>query len=168
MLRYYVALFDIDFRQRKYDRGDILSALPGGGPASGAWASFEPIEGLLGKPKLTGVDDPGSGNLTFHYTIGAHGKGQTGFFIKSRIGIPLAYAEREEPWSVKDGPPPVKAIEKPPKLEYGAGLAASAGRSFVGFVSKSRVKKTPVREATIYDDPLHFDDGYDPLHRGED
>ncbi len=167
MLRYYVALFDVDFHQRKYNRGDILSALPREGPESETWASFEPIEGLLGKPKLESIEDPGSGNLTFHYSLGVHGKGQTGFYVKARIGLPLAYAEAEEPWSAKDGPPPVKAIEKPPKLEYGAGLATTASRSFVGFVSKSNVRKIPEKKATIYDDPLHFDDGYDPLHRGE-
>ena len=168
MDNYFIALFDVDWHGESFTRGDIVTTAPGEGPSSGAWANFEPLKELSGQPKLDRTDDPGSGNLTFHFTIGAHGKGQTGFCVKARIGLPLAYAELEEPWSVQSGQPPVRVIEKPPELKFGAGLATTASRSFVGFVSKSRVKKTPVREATIYDDPLRYDDGYDPLHRGED
>ncbi len=165
MEKYYIALFDVDWHGESFNRGDIVTTAPGEGPSSGAWANFQPVKGLCGQPKLANIDDPGTGTLIFHYTLG---KGLKGFCIKVRIGMPQGHAEIEEPWSVREGPPPARVIEKPPELEYGASLAATAGRSFVGFVSKSRVKKTPVREATIYDDPLRYDNGYDPLHRGED
>lgn len=165
MENYYIALFDINWHGESFTRGDIVTASPREGPGSGAWASFEPLKGLFGQPELASIDDPGTGTLMFHYTVGALGKGLKGFCIKARIGMPQAHAEKETPWSVKEGAPPAREIEKPPKLEYGAGLAASAGRSFVGFVSKSNVKKTPVREVTLFDDPLHFGEDYDPLHR---
>ena len=167
-MKYYIALFDTAWLGEPFDRGDIVTAAPGQGPTSGAWANFEPLKGLSGQPKLASIDDPGTGTLIFHYTLGALGKGLKGFYIKARIGMPQAHAEIEEPWSVREGPPPAREMEKPPELKFGAGLAATASRSFVGFVSKSRVKKPPIREATIYDDPLRYDNGYDPLHRGED
>ena len=166
MENYYIALFDINWHGESFTRGDIVTASPREGPGSGAWASFEPLKGLFGQPELASIDDPGSGNLTFHYVIGTHGKRQKGFCVKARIGLPCAHVEEETPWSIREGAPPVKEVEHSPKLEFGAGLAATASRSFVGFVSKSWVKKTPVREATIYDDPLRYDNGYDPLHRG--
>ncbi len=166
MENYFIALFDIDWHGESHSRGDIVTAVPGEGPSSGAWASFEPLKGLFGQPKLTGVDDPDSGNLTFHYVIGKKGQEQTCFAVKCRVGLPQGYAEIEEACSAKDEPSPVRVIEKPLKLEYGAGLATTAGRSFVGFVSKSNVKKTPVREVSLFDDPLHYGEDYDPLHRG--
>ena len=168
MENYYISLFDINWHGESFTRGDIVTAAPGEGPASGAWANFEPVKGLCGQPELASIDDPGGGSLTFHYVVGKKGQAQTCFAVKCRVGLPQGYAEIKEARAAKDEPSPVKVIEKPPELKFGAGLATTASRSFVGFVSKSRVKKTPVREATIYDDPLRYDNGYDPLHRGED
>ncbi len=168
MENYFIALFDIDWNGQGYSRGDIVTAAPGEGPASGAWANFEPVKGLCGQPELASIDDPGTGTLTFHYTVGAHGKRQKGFCVKARIGMPCAHVEEETPWSIREGAPPARAMEKPPELKYGASLAETAGRSFCGFVSKSNVKKTPIKEITLYDDPLHYGEDYDPLHRGED
>ena len=165
MEKYYIALFDTDWNGEGYSRGDLVTAEIGEGPSSGAWASFEPLKGLSGQPKLASIDDPGTGTLIFHYTLGTQGKGLKGFYIKARIGMPQAHAEIEEPWSVREGPPPAREIEKAPELKYGASLAETAGRSFCGFVSKSNVKKTPIKEITLYDDPLHYGEDYDPLHR---
>ena len=163
---YFIALFDIEWHGESFGRGDIVSiesdAVP---PGTGiSWAYFSPPKDLEGTPKLAHVADDGSGDLVFRYTVA---ESKMSFTVKARVGLPLAHAVIEPASSPRDPPPPVPK-SKEPVLKFGASLCATDSRSFVGFVSKSRVKKPLIREATIYDDPLRYDDGYDPLHRGED
>ena len=153
MEKYYVAIFDTDWNGESHSRGDIVTAAPGEGPSSGAWANFQPVKGLCGQPELASIDDSGSGNLTFHYTVGTQGKGLKGFCIKARIGMPQAHAVIEPARSPRD-PPPSVPKSKEPVLKFGASLAATSGRSFVGFVKPSRFQGAPIKKSTIYDNPL--------------
>jgi len=159
---YYVALFDTAWHGERYHRGDILLAGRGAGPCSGAWANFEPPKELEGIPILAHVADNGTGDLVFRYTIA---ESKTGFILKARIGLPQAFAVIEQPSSPRDAPSPVPKSQKP-VLKFNAGLVASSGRSFVGFVAKSRFRDSPVKRSSMYDDPLHYDNGIDPLRRG--
>ncbi len=163
MRKYFICLLDSDSDGVSYQRGDIVTRKPKTGPPGIPWASFESPPGLAGKPKLASIDDPGTGTLTFHYTVGVQGQGQKGFCVKCCVGLPLGHAETEEPWSAKDGPPPVKETEKPPELKHGAGLAATAGRSFTGWTGKSKpAEPQPPPEEDLLDPP---DDGIDWLRR---
>ncbi len=151
MYNYFICLLDCDCDGIAYCRGDIVVREPGVGPPGTAWASFEPPEELSGMPVLAHVADDGSGDLVFRYTV----EDGPGFVIKARLGLPTASAviERKR-HPARDSEPPQRTEKI--ELKFGAGLAATVGRSFVGFVSKSRFQAASKKKATIYDDPLRW------------
>jgi len=145
MEKYFVCLLD----SHLYKRGDIVTRRPGVGPPDKGWAGFEPPEGLCGMPVLSHVEDNGTGSLILHYSVES---GLT-FKVEARIGLPQAYAVIEQPNSPRDNPAPVPKSRKP-VLKFGAGLVATAGRGFCGFVSKSGLQapSAPKEEKDILRD----------------
>ena len=156
MRNYFICLLDSDSDGVSYQRGDIVMREAKVGPPGTPWASFEPPAGLSGIPVLVDVDDDGMGGIVFRYTI----KNGMGFSVSARIGLPQASAVIERTRHLAEDSETLQPKEKI-ELKYGAGLAATASRSFVGWTGKSKPVPPPPEENLFH--PL--DDGIDWLRR---
>ena len=159
-MNYFICLLSSHWRGEEYKKGDIVTPDAGIIPPAVSWVSFVPPVGLRGAPVLTHVEDPGNGNLTFRYSL----KGvKKNLVVKCRVGMPMAHASLVEERQAKDGSGPPAPASKP-KLEFGAGLVTTEGRSYVGW-NPGRSRPEPQRPKER--DLLHIaDDEPDWLHRG--
>ena len=144
-MNFFVCLLDYE----GYDRGDSLCAEPGEGPPNDGWASFDPPAGLSGIPHLLDVEDPGTGNLTFRYSIEGVKKH---LVLKARIGISEAIAGMVSKRHDREGPDIPKPVDKP-QLQFGAGLVATESRSLIHWVPGGG-RPTPTKKPPDPDPPL--------------
>ena len=148
-MNYFICLLDSSWLGQDYDQGDILLLESGKAPPAVSWASFAPPPGLPGTPTLTHVHDDGSGDLEFVYSL----KGITdNLVVRCRVGLPLAEATLAEERQAKDGFGPPAPASKP-KLEFGAGVVETSGRSYVGWAPGGS-RPTPPKKPKDFDPPL--------------
>ena len=146
-MNYYVCLIDSEWLGESYDRGEIVTAEPGTGPPGVAWANFDPPGELSGTPKLTFVEDNGSGDLVFKYELE---ETDMHFIIKAMVGIPTA-----TPILVKGKRSPARDPARPeeagkPQLRFGEGAATTSSRSYVGWApGGSRPEPKPRKEKDL-------------------
>ncbi len=139
-MKYYLSLFETSWLNAFFRRGDIVVVKEGELiPPAIVWVGFEPPTGLRGTPILTWVEDDGSGNLEFRYTLEGS---EAGFAVKARIGLPTATASIVQPGKSADCDARPSAPEKEPVLKFGAGLAETSGRSYIGW-APGGVRPTP-------------------------
>jgi len=156
-MKYFICLLGSHWRGEDYERGDIITPPTGTAPPALSWASFTPPAGLRGAPTLTHVEDPGTGDLTFRFSLKAIKKN---LVLRARIGLPEAIACLEGTRHVKDGTGPPAPAGKP-QLSFGAGSAATSGRGLVAWNSQ----QTPTPPKPVEYDPWAYDNGRDPLGR---
>ena len=124
----YVALFDCDWLNEFYRRGEIVGvAKDGVVPPGIVWVSFDPPD-LDGVPTLANIHDDGRGNLIFRYAIEGS---QIGFEVRCRVGLPTGTVIVVTGGPGAAGDPVLPETEIKPVLRSGAGLVTTDSRGYI-------------------------------------